>query len=56
MFMFHNVIASSALIKILTSKRKTLLLTVFLSRRVIRSLINSVSRVIMKKMSKYSFK
>ncbi len=50
--MFYNVIASLALIKALTNKRKTLLLTVLLSRRAVRDLTDLVSRVIMKKISK----
>ena len=35
MFMFYNVIAFLALIKILMSKRKTLLLTILLSKRAV---------------------
>ncbi len=35
MFMFHNIIASLALIKTLVNKRKTFLLIIFLSKRVI---------------------
>ncbi len=53
MFIFHNVIAFSASIKTLMNKRETLLLTVFLNRRAVRDLINSVSRVIIRKMNKY---
>ncbi len=49
MFIFYNVIASSALIKTLMSKLKTFLLTVFLSKRAVRDLINSASRVIIRK-------
>ncbi len=49
MFMFHNVIASSALIKKSISKNKTFLLTVLLSRRAVRGLIDSVLRVIIRK-------
>jgi len=35
MFIFHNVIISSALIKALISKRKTLLLIILLSKRAV---------------------
>ncbi len=51
MFMFYNVIASSVLIKTLMSKSETLLLIVLLSRRAVRDLINSVSRVIIRKIN-----
>ncbi len=47
MFMFHNVIAFSASVKTLMSRNKTFLLTVLLSRRAVRDLTNSASRVIM---------
>ncbi len=53
MFMFHNVIASLALIKTLMNKRKILLLIMLLSKRAVRDLTNSVSRVIIRKMNKY---
>ncbi len=53
MFMFYDIITSLALIKILINKRKTLLLTVLLSKRAVRDLINLMSRVIMKKINKY---
>ncbi len=53
MFMFYDVIASSASIKTLMSKRKTFLLIMFLSRRAIRDLTDSVSRVIIRKINKY---
>ncbi len=44
--MFYNVITSSALIKTLISKSKTLLLIMILSKRAVRDLTNSASRVI----------
>ncbi len=53
MFKFYNVIASLALIKALINKRKTLLLIMFLSKQAIRNLTNLVSRIIIKKISKY---
>ncbi len=46
MFIFYNVITSSALIKTLMNKSKTFLLTVLLSKRAIRDLTDSASRVI----------
>ncbi len=52
MFIFYNVITFSALIKTLINKRKTFLLTVFLSKQAVRDLINSVSRIIIRKISK----
>ena len=52
MFMFYNVIAFSALIKALISKRKTFLLTVLLSRRAVQDFTDSVSRAIIKKVNK----
>ncbi len=45
--MFHNVIAFSASVKALMSKNKTFLLIMFLSRRAVRSLSDSASRVMM---------
>ncbi len=52
MFIFYNVIASSASIKTLINKRETLLLMILLSRRAVRDLTDLMSRIIMKKMSK----
>ncbi len=49
--MFYNVIAFSASIKALMSKNKIFLLIVLLSRQAVRDLINSVSRVIIRKIN-----
>ncbi len=48
MFMFHEMTAFSALTEALMSKSETLLLTVFLSRRVVLSSTDLMSRIMMK--------
>jgi len=45
--MFYNVITFLASIKTSMNKNETFLLIIFLSKRAIRDLINSASRIIM---------